>query len=94
MLKIFSGMSKGEAAILFSLLGIILGMIVSAFFLKFTISIPQLEEDIAISCVKSEPAKLHVYLFGTRISVECKNGQMNHYNLILHGNSTDIHNNP
>ena len=79
--NIFPNVSKTAIAIVCGGGGVILGMIVSAFFLKFTVPVTQIENDLKSSCAGSEADKMDVYLFGTQIKVECKDGKVNTFRI-------------
>ena len=74
-------MNKKEIRILFSLIGIMLGMIISSF-LTYTIDANDLNEILMSSCQKSEVKQINVSFFGKSIKIKCKNGEIHSYNLL------------
>ena len=80
-------MSKKELAILCILTGMIIGMSISLL-LRYSIKMEEITTIINNSCYNSEINKLSISFFS--ITVKCKNGESNHYNILdLERNSSN-----
>ena len=71
--------NKSDIAILFFLLGLLLGM-GSSVFLKYTVKVDAMNSALHDSCHFSTQESVSLSLFGTVIAVECADGKVIKFN--------------
>jgi hypothetical protein len=91
MFKIIDGMKKREVGIASVLVGIMLGMIISAMCMSYSLHYEDLVAAATKNCSDTNKAVLiDGYFWGTSIRVQCADGKTSRYPLVLHGNSVHV----
>ena len=84
-------MHKGEISVACILIGVLLGMIISAICMSYSLHVDDIELAIATSCNAPNKAILvDGYFFGNTLKIKCTDGKISRQQLVLHGNRINV----